>query len=270
LTAYKELLSKIYHEGVDHADRTGKGRRSIFGVQSRYDVSGGILPVDTTRKIFTKAIITELLWFIKGSTSNKELNDNGVTIWDQWTVSKQNVEDFLKSRFPDPENEEESKARETLLNALHEEYKDDIGPMYGFMWRNAPGQHKYHMFWPLVPMDKMPSDKVSLWRSEFGGPDELTEEQEEDFFQYCNQRYRQNIDQLNELVINLKERPYSSRHVVTAWIPSHIPFENLSPQENVLLNMGCLAPCHAMFQCFVSPPKEEGGKNRLSLMMTQR
>lgn len=80
---YLSLLDKIMKEGTPKGDRTGVGTKSIFGYQMRYDLSKGF-PLVTTKKVHMKSIIYELLWFLRGDTNIKYLNDNGVSIWDEW------------------------------------------------------------------------------------------------------------------------------------------------------------------------------------------
>jgi thymidylate synthase len=80
---YLDLMKDVWKNGKSKDDRTGTGTRSVFGRQVRYDLNEGF-PLLTTKKVYLKAIIHELLWFLKGDTNIKYLNDNGVTIWDEW------------------------------------------------------------------------------------------------------------------------------------------------------------------------------------------
>jgi thymidylate synthase len=95
---YLDMLRDIRHNGVEKTDRTGTGTRSTFGTMMRFDISGGKLPVLTTKKIFLKGIIHELLWFLKGETNIKYLTDNNVHIWDEWAVTEKSLHDrYLKA-----------------------------------------------------------------------------------------------------------------------------------------------------------------------------
>ncbi len=87
---YLDLLKKVYTEGTVRGDRTGTGTRSIFGHQMRFDLNESF-PLLTTKKVHLRAIIHELLWFLRGDTNIKYLQDNNVTIWDEWADAKGNL-----------------------------------------------------------------------------------------------------------------------------------------------------------------------------------
>ncbi|AQY21411.1 thymidylate synthase [Riemerella anatipestifer] len=163
---YLDLLQHILDHGTDKTDRTGTGTRSVFGYQLRYDLSKGF-PLITTKKVHLKSIIYELLWFLKGDTNIKYLNDNGVSIWDEWADDNGN-----------------------------------LGPVYGAQWRS--------------------------WKGADGRV----------------------IDQISEVIHQIKTNPDSRRLIVSAWNAAEIP------------NMA-LAPCHALFQFYVADGK-------LSLQLYQR
>lgn len=263
---YLDNLSKIMKDGIEHEDRTGVGRRSIFGTLDRYDLSDGTIPLVTTRKIFTRGLIEELLtFFIPGVYDNRKLTEKNVNIWNKWAVGAEHIADFAKKQSDGNEDLEKN-----IVHLLTEDKLGSIGPMYGAMWRNAP-QDKVHALWPDVPMDELPSDKLKLYTEEYEELKFLSQGQQIPPFElFCKYKYYETVDQLNDLIRNLKHRPHSSRLVVTAHVPALVPFESISPQENVILERGALAACHVMFQCFVSPPKEPGGKKRLSLMLMMR
>ena len=176
MRAYLDLVQRILDDGVVKGDRTGTGTRSVFGNQMRFDLSEGF-PLVTTKKVHTRSVFAELLWFLRGDTNVAWLHERGVTIWDEWA-----------------------------------DEAGDLGPIYGHQWRS----------WPT--------------------PD------------------GRSVDQLAEVVAQLRTNPDSRRHVVSAWNVADVP------------DMA-LPPCHTMFQFYVAPPAEgagPGARGRLSCQLYQR
>lgn len=163
---YLDLMSDILENGASKTDRTGTGTLSVFGRQMRFNLADGF-PLVTTKKLHLRSIIYELLWFLNGDTNIKYLNDNNVTIWDEWA---------------DPNGE--------------------LGPVYGHQWRS----------WPA--------------------PD------------------GRRIDQITQVLSQIRQKPDSRRHIVTAWNPAEV-------------DKMALPPCHALFQFYVAD-------GRLSCQLYQR
>ena len=155
MTQYLDLLRHVLEHGKFKADRTGTGTYSVFGAQARFDLRRNF-PVLTTKKVHLKSIIYELLWFLRGETNVRWLQERGVTIWDEWAD------------------------KET----------GDLGRVYGAQWRD--------------------------WRTADG----------------------RSINQIDNIITQIKKNPDSRRLIVTAWNPGEI-------------EAMALPPCHAMFQFFV-------------------
>ena len=127
---YLDMLRYVLENGVDKMDRTGVGTRSVFGQQMRFDLSRGF-PLMTTKKMHLKSIIHELLWFIKGDTNVKYLQDNGVRIWNEWA-----------------------------------DENGDLGPIYGSQWRNWNGEGIDQLAQGVDKLKNNPNDRrmiVSAW-----------------------------------------------------------------------------------------------------------
>lgn len=238
MKVYLDLLRDIVENGFDHSDRTGVGRRSVYGRQMRFNMRDGF-PLVTTRYANFSIVVRELLWFLKGSTNVSEL---GAKIWDHWAVKETDIDAFLDkhlmdllacipfdkegSEWPGPDSQEAKEMREILKQEFMDRGLNSIGNLYGKAWRKVDGYN------PVT-----------------------------------NTR---DIDQIQNLVEGLKSNPYSARHLVSAWVHDWIPTESVSPQFNVLTGKGALAPCHVLFQCFVTPPVGDETMPKLSLLMYQR
>ncbi len=132
-TPYEDLLRQVLETGTPKADRTGTGTRSLFGAQLRYDLAEGF-PLITTKKVHLKSIVYELLWFLRGDSNVRWLQENGVTIWDEWADDD-----------------------------------GDLGPVYGVQWRSWPTPSGEHIDQIQSALDLLKSDPdsrrniVSAW-----------------------------------------------------------------------------------------------------------
>ena len=134
---YLDLLTRIKTEGAVKTDRTGTGTKSVFGHQMRFDLSQGF-PLLTTKKVFLKGIIHELLWFLNGDTNIKYLVDNGVHIWDNDAYRYYN-ELCVKAGVLPVAMEEFLRAAQEGVESPIEGYKfGDLNHVYGYQWRSWP------------------------------------------------------------------------------------------------------------------------------------
>ena len=264
---YLDLLENILDNGHDHPDRTGTGRRSIFGADLRFNLQDGF-PLVTTRKAAYKAAFKEMFWFISGDTNIENLHSEGIHIWDKWVPTNKEISTLIEHTEFKPDIDPEV-AKSAMITYLTK-YKNNIGPMYGSIWRNATVSDPVSkILLPIKEIDDIASDVMDQYAAEYA--DIQPKDSEGNlipFETFVKIEDHDHIDQLQLLITGLKKDPYSARHVVTAWLPENIPLSGKSPGMNVLLGKGCLAPCHAMFQCFVTP--NPNGKPLLSLKMYQR
>jgi thymidylate synthase len=130
---YLDLVRRVLDEGVPKSDRTGTGTLSVFGHQMRFDLRAGF-PLVTTKKIHTRSVFGELLWFLRGDTNVKWLQDRGITIWDEWADAD-----------------------------------GDLGPVYGYQWRSWPAPDGRHVDQIALVLDGLRQDPdsrrhlVSAW-----------------------------------------------------------------------------------------------------------
>lgn len=137
---YLELLSDIRDNGKEKGDRTGTGTKSVFGRQVRYDLSQGF-PAVTTKKLYFRSVVHELLWFLKGTGNIEYLAQNGVHIWDEWPFKAY----LEKNGLPVPEvnSDEWQRQMEKFIQRVATDHDfakkwGDLGPVYGVQWRKWP------------------------------------------------------------------------------------------------------------------------------------
>ena len=233
---YQELLQTILEHGVEKEDRTGTGTRSIFGYTIRHNMQEGF-PALTTKKLAFKTMTTELLWFLRGDTNIKYLVDNGCNIWNgdaykRFDTNQTKLAELTKGAT-DIYTLTESQFIERIKN--DDEFADEwgeLGPIYGKQWRDLEIQ-------TLIPTNLKVGGEV----------------------QYTNGTKR--IDQIQNLINDLKTNPDSRRLMVNAW--------NVGELDEMTL-----PPCHYGFQVYTRKTTRQEkivnpGKYRaISLMWNQR
>lgn len=137
---YLDLLKDIKENGTQKGDRTGTGTMSVFGRQIRFDLSEGF-PAVTTKKLFLRGIIHELLWFLQGSTNIKYLVDNDVHIWDDWPFRA--YMEKTSQKLPEPNSEQWRAKVKEFTDKIKTDEKfaqefGELGPVYGYQWRSWP------------------------------------------------------------------------------------------------------------------------------------
>lgn len=189
--AYLDLLSEVLASGDDRDDRTGTGTRGLFGRQIRFDLSEGF-PLLTTKKVFLRGIIEELLWFLRGSTNAKELEDLNVNIWKSWG---------------DPETRE-------------------LGPVYGKQWRKWESPTTMADRNQYYREERAAHERTQAVRERIQPGSTAGDKP---FINDSPSPDVKKIDQIAELVERLKSDPNSRRHMVVAWNPGEIEHMALPP-----------------------------------------
>jgi thymidylate synthase len=219
---YTDLLQDILDNGVTKNDRTGTGTISVFGRQIRHDMKTGF-PLLTTKKMHWKSIVTELLWFLRGDTNIKYLVDNGCHIWDGDCFAnykrkinlQNNWEVTLRTMDVDTIGQQELLSQEEFINRIKTDDEfakkwGSLGPVYGKQWRS----------WNIKPNIET---KSYIHKGETHFTFDINE--------------RQPIDQIQNLINDLKTNPDSRRLMVNAW--------NVGELDSMVL-----PPCHYGFQVY--------------------
>ena len=165
MKAYLDLLQDVYDNGVGKDDRTGTGTRSVFGRQLRVDLSEG-LPLLTTKKVFLRGIIHELLWFVRGDTNIRYLVQNGVGIWNEWPFQRYlDVNGInIEKHSDDWKAELKDFIQRIADDQAFAEKWGELGPVYGKQWRDFSGIDQ--LAWVVDEIKRNPSSRrliVSAW-----------------------------------------------------------------------------------------------------------
>lgn len=144
---YLDLLQQVLDHGDQRVDRTGIGTKSIFGAMVRFDLSDGTVPILTTKRVYWKTAIKEMLWFLTGGTSLRDLLRENVRIWTDWPLARYRRETGEDIRQEDFE-------RRILEDGVFAEAWGDLGPVYGKQWRRwrGPDGREYDQIADLVRM----------------------------------------------------------------------------------------------------------------------
>lgn len=249
---YLDLLKDVLENGHSHPDRTKVGRRSVFGRQIRFDMKKGF-PLVTTRKIHTPALFHELVWFLMGTPKIDYLKEHNIKIWDKWVVTKETIDEYFQTHI-------KPNIMTQYAVILENGKTEENAEVNGVSFEDMVLKERDEL---LLGVYQQITDKYLNSVGPIYGPKWRNEHVKNMAFE----PYEQNVDPLGDLINNLKERPFSSRHVVSTWDVRTLADETLSPRDNVLNGKGALAPCHVLQQYFV---KELDGKKYLSLQLYQR
>lgn len=247
-----ETMARVLNEGIYIPnDRTGKGRLTIFGAMETYDLTGNVLPLLTSRKLYM-TWMTELFGMIGGHDQYDKL---GTSFWKAWTPDEGFILDRLQQSM-----EEAGVATDTLVYKNAAEAAKNhpligrIGPMYGKLWRQWPINGQTCDFSWIQSYDDIPEDRKRALSAEFDAllllSNGTLKNDEETRQAFISDNYLRSLDQLNKVFLQLKRNPWSSHHRVTAFNPALVG-PHADPRLNVLEGYGALSPCHPLFQFHV-------------------
>jgi len=151
---YLELLGHVLHNGIDRGDRTGTGTRSVFGYQMRFDLGQGF-PLLTTKKLFTRGIIAELLWFLRGSTNSQELEAEGVNIWRDWAAADGELGPVYGAQWRRWENYRDESGHYPLENGRPKAYFDQIAEVVAQIKANPNSRRLIVASWNVAKLAQM-------------------------------------------------------------------------------------------------------------------
>lgn len=254
-----ETMARVLEHGELCPDRTGIGRLSIFGpgTQETYDLTGNVVPMLTTRKLYY-SFLNELFGMIKGSD---KVTDLGESFWGEWSPTLEYVKDNFRKLYSTEEGKKELSTLnvgdfEDFISKLAERETriGTIGPMYGKMWREWPLVNQDADFSWIKSFEDIASDKREFFNGEF---DKLKflhhgelKDDEETRKSFIGDSYLRSLDQMQRVMVQLKRNPHSTHHRITAFNPALIG-PHADPRQNVLDGFGALSPCHTFFQFHV-------------------
>lgn len=274
---YKQLLSLVKEAGADKDDRTGTGTISVFGHQMRFNLLDGF-PLATSKKIFTKGLFKELLWFISGDTNNHTLKDEGVGIWNDWDLEPKSVVELLDllEVTTDPSN-----ATVQLSELWTLEEKNLSMDFVTLQQKDPQGAISELQFTDLTSLD-MTTESLQKAIRDTDCPIyvegyELLRKRYRLLIDFCKkyglkwttgylgpvygEQWRRwvtsngkQIDQLKIAIETLRKNPTSRRIIVTAWNPELMPVEGNNHLDNIMAGLQVLPPCHTLFQFYAQKP----------------
>ena len=240
---YQTLLETILDFGIEKKDRTGTGTKSIFGYNLRFTDIEHNFPILTTKKMPFKSIVTELLWFLRGDTNIQYLVQNGCNIWNGDAYKNYTTKLLEKhSKHYEPMGMKEFIERIKTDDAFANEY-GELGPIYGKQWREWGGKKTISV--------NLENVKPSKWERVM---DMVKNGEDVSEYGVIIETKNNSVDQIANLINELKINPDSRRLMVSAW--------NVGELDKMVL-----PPCHYGFQLYT---KEKEGKRYLSLMWNQR